>query len=917
MSVSVSCLCPPGGLAVEGLAAVGDSGRELAVTIQGDGVVTYDVEQQARTSAWVLGSKASRFAGPVAFLPAADCVVSAVRNLTGSSSGGRLDQGAVASTAYTIVCSAASGSSRLLDSQQRLPASNDVFALHPLPTPSSSSRGSGGQASSFADDSQGPVSSSSSGGAAEGAVAVVCRDGSVAAVLVSRGGKHARYAAGSRACRGARVAATAVGANGLFVVSSDATSQQQFVDVFEMQVDAVRRKGGFQLSPPSAPGAGCRVVGASVVGSRLVVVWGDGSLQAYGVEHLPQQEGAASIPVLQPSVSMTLPGLALAGFASPAAAAAAGSQGVKASKAANGKLATPAGKKRSAASLEQQQQQGLSLDGPPSGPTAAMVPLQQDMVAVVAWQQAAGSAAGSGGAGAALMLAAVDVRYGVVRLVQRLSGGSGGGQGQDSATQPLSPLGPTGAAVAAVVMGPGRLGVAAGGAVLAVEARLPPVSLARLVGSASRLQQQGGGPVGVGPSGRASQQPWATSARVSAVAWGQLQRLPELQDAEALAGASWAAQLAVPQEVRWDVGPAAQAAREEAACLAKLPSLKGAALDALSDGVAQAGPATQGQDPVASPGASSQALVAAVAARLVETQRWEALGRLLASPACPRACPGLLPALAGAARYADLAGLLARGVDVSAQDLAGALQQLLTLHPTAAQQSAQASLHARMTGVPADAAAASPAGKAEQPVGNGITPGKGKRQQQVPQQQAGGPGAGAHAGGVDPGLSPAAALLHSFTPAQSTLHPLVAPRHDAGMLTSALRALPAPEAGALLCYLAVWLRWYAQGLAAAAPLSPLGPLPCLQAVVDWACALLDAQLMSLCMHVRGAKAGDPVAAALQELRAVLSAHEVMGKRASPLQGALQHLLAGAALPMPRAALAMAYSVELLDLSVRE
>jgi hypothetical protein len=161
----------------------------------------------------------------------------------------------------------------------------------------------------------------------------------------------------------------------------------------------------------------------------------------------------------------------------------------------------------------------------------------------------------------------------------------------------------------------------------------------------------------------------------------------------------------------------------------------------------------------------------------------------------------------------------------------------------------------------------------------------------------------------------AAATVEGFSPAQAALHPLLAARHDPGILTAALRRLSSAQAVSLLRYLHIWLRNHARlpadALALASENSAAGDgvvvAPTPQAVLDWICSTLDANLARLASNASAAPA-------LVEARRTVH-HQVDAMRGlSRVKGAIEHLQCGAPLPMPPAASGR-YAVELLDLRV--
>lgn len=224
----------------------------------------------------------------------------------------------------------------------------------------------------------------------------------------------------------------------------------------------------------------------------------------------------------------------------------------------------------------------------------------------------------------------------------------------------------------------------------------------------------------------------------------------------------------------------------------------------------------------------------------------------------------------------------------------------------------------------------------------------------------------------------AAGAVEGFSAAQACLHPLVAARHDGGVLLAALRLLSASEAVALLRYLRCLLRNLATLVgdnwrpAGALPAATVLPHP--QLAVEWAGAAMDANMTRLVLRAEVGAVGllactqyaAPHAAAiiivsanlvltpvgfvkvvpstLCGLRActqqpaepeqtpcctsLLQAAQVLSdirelvesqlralQRLSHVKGALQHANSGCALPAPHSTAAATYTLEWLDLRI--
>jgi hypothetical protein len=115
----------------------------------------------------------------------------------------------------------------------------------------------------------------------------------------------------------------------------------------------------------------------------------------------------------------------------------------------------------------------------------------------------------------------------------------------------------------------------------------------------------------------------------------------------------------------------------------------------------------------------------------------------------------------------------------------------------------------------------------------------------------------------------------------------------------------------LLRYLGKWVDAYTGRLgddAAAVALPDELAFPTLGQVLEWARALLDAQLARLAMR------GD-CTELLARMRGALRGYAEASAPLLSLRGAAEHLQRGAALPAAHVAAASAYTVELLDLRV--
>ncbi|CEF98843.1 Quinonprotein alcohol dehydrogenase-like superfamily [Ostreococcus tauri] len=144
----------------------------------------------------------------------------------------------------------------------------------------------------------------------------------------------------------------------------------------------------------------------------------------------------------------------------------------------------------------------------------------------------------------------------------------------------------------------------------------------------------------------------------------------------------------------------------------------------------------------------------------------------------------------------------------------------------------------------------------------------------------------------------------AFAPWAQQLHALVARPLDPTTSSSVLRELSKRDAVALLNYLLVWANFYASSDGLFARINTLSEpgIPSAHAVVNWACALLDAQLAMFCL------AGD-VAERVRALEAASNKMLDMMRAVTTLRGALRHVGENSPLPEQHGVVSTTYTVE--------
>jgi hypothetical protein len=148
------------------------------------------------------------------------------------------------------------------------------------------------------------------------------------------------------------------------------------------------------------------------------------------------------------------------------------------------------------------------------------------------------------------------------------------------------------------------------------------------------------------------------------------------------------------------------------------------------------------------------------------------------------------------------------------------------------------------------------------------------------------------------------AAYDGFQPWAQELHVLIARTLDPTLSTSVLRPLPKEQCLALLGYLLVWAKFYANSGGLFATVNTLAEpgIPNASDVVSWATALLDAQLSMFCL----AKDASELVRELKDSCAMMLA---MMKPLATLRGALQHVVEGSPLPEQSGVVSTTYTIE--------
>eukprot|EP00887_Chlorella_sp_A99_P000200 scaffold13.g200.t1 len=901
-------LCRPG--AVCGISSAGS--ERLAVTANdGGGVTCYDLSTQRLVQAWATGGPVQDFAAAAVYDAASGCFYAALAPGAAPKARG--------STVLAWRVSAEGATLHKLATQLHLP--EPVHALLPLEPPQSRGRGQprgqldqqrqlGGQQQQtkqqqqeqqleLQEGAEAPMEVDGSGHARP-AVAAVYASGGVA---LCTAGEVVGEAPGPRGGASHALAAWLDAAAGvLTLVHCDRASGAASIASCSVVGGALDCGPAARLAPPAN---GARAVAAAGGAGRTAVLWSDGTLAVYRTPAAPSNSSSSSSSSpLAPTLTRWLAGLRLAAPKGRAP----------------GKTPGWAGKKRG---------QGGDVAPAGAGASATVAALEGGLLAVVGWST-------EGGPGAtAVRVIVLDWTFGCIQACENLDCGQLGLGAPDASASLQAAALPPGSAA-------GQLALAAGGAVVLLDLPLRPPTLAQLVGAlaVAGAEARGGGAAARNPCAAAAARALHADelARLAAPT-GDGPRLvaPRFTPRPTAAGAP--ALPLVECDVEWPEVGAERLDAAEAACSRALQDPGHAALTsepAFEQLIQPLLDLATKQGAVVSPRLLARLLLAAAGAR-----RWGAVRALLAAqhPGSLGACPGLAAALAAAHQYALLQQLLVGATDLGADELAEVLRGLLSPAASEAARQAQreyraAAWHAAENLVQAaeEQATAAASGRPERPRGRKAAGGGGGgRRRQQPQGGADGAEEAAHAfeadavgGEPDAGLPPevadalavaacAAGAVDGFTPAQQCLHPLLAARHDSGMLLGALRQLSGPQAVALLRYLLVLLRNLAHTVgdrfAAAGGLPPLLVLPHPLAALQWAGLAIDANMSALVLRPEAA----PV---LAELRSLVEGELGTLRRLAQLRGVLQHIRSGAALPRPRGA-ACRYSVELLDLRVRD
>lgn len=312
----------------------------------------------------------------------------------------------------------------------------------------------------------------------------------------------------------------------------------------------------------------------------------------------------------------------------------------------------------------------------------------------------------------------------------------------------------------------------------------------------------------------------------------------------------------------------------------------------------------------------SPALAGALAVQLADAAQWPALESLLAAGALPSlaACPALLPALAARAQYGTMALACLKCRDIPASSVVAALTSVLDASAcgggadaaAAAGPSSSKAAAAAAGGGGAAAAAATPAAQAA-----ALASYRARLMSAAEATVARAEASGGAEEGALALAKCAAAAVDGFGARELPLHALLFVAVDGSEAQAALRRLPPPHVRRLLRYLGKWVDAYTGRLgdgAAGVALPDELAFPTLGQVLEWARALLDAQLARLAMQ------GD-CTELLARMRGALRGYAEASAPLLSLRGAAEHLQRGAALPAAHVAAASAYTVELLDLRV--
>lgn len=163
----------------------------------------------------------------------------------------------------------------------------------------------------------------------------------------------------------------------------------------------------------------------------------------------------------------------------------------------------------------------------------------------------------------------------------------------------------------------------------------------------------------------------------------------------------------------------------------------------------------------------------------------------------------------------------------------------------------------------------------------------------------------------------AAAAVDGFALHEVLLHVPLALHADVAGLQACVRQLSNAQVDRLLAYLAKWVGKYSQGPLAQlsgsnavymATMPPALMFPLFSQVLDWLRVVIDGHLPRLLM------AKQPPAA-LQGLQMALKTKVEACQQLLPLQGAIEHVRAGAPLPHAHVAASTMYTVEYVDLGL--